>query len=335
MKPKVLVTRPIAAQVLSRIASECDMQCNDQDRPLTAAELADRLHDCEGVICHLTDRMTAALMDGAPALKVISNVAVGYDNIDVPAATERGVMVTNTPGVLTDTTADFAFALLLATARRVVEGDRFVRSGEWKEWRFDLLLGSDVHHATLGIIGLGRIGQAVARRARGFAMRVLYWAPRRAASQIERELGATYVEKDALLAESDFISVNAPLRPETRHLLGRAEFEKMKRTAIVINTARGPVIDERDLVEALQRNQIAGAGLDVFEEEPTVPSELAQMPNVVLAPHIGSASRQTRIRMAEMAAENLLAAVCGRTPPNIVNPQVLASHKSTSTAEAG
>ena len=273
----------------------------------------------------ITDRMDAALLEKAPHLKVIANVAVGYDNIDVPCATRLGIQVTNTPGVLTDTTADFAFALLLAAARRVAEADQFVRNGQWNEWRLDLLLGRDVHHSTLGIMGLGRIGRAVARRASGFNMKVLYWMPRRAALEVERENAATYVEKDVLLRESDFLSIHVPLNPETRHLIGKRELDQMKPTAILVNTARGPIVDEEALVHALREGRIAGAGLDVFEREPQVHPALLAMPNVVLAPHIASASIATRFRMAEMAAENLLAAVSGKVPPNLVNRELAAA----------
>jgi glyoxylate reductase len=322
MKPKVFITRPVPEAVLARIASECEMEWNREDRLLSREELAGRLAGSEGVLCQLTDRIDDVVMEQAPLLKVIANVAVGYDNIDVTSATRRGILVTNTPEVLTDTTADFAFALLLASARRVAEADQFVRSGQWKEWKLDLMLGTDAHHATLGIIGLGRIGRAVARRARGFSMNVLYSAPRRAGPQVEQELGVSYVEKDVLLRESDFISLHVPLKPETRHMIGQPEFDRMKPTAILINTARGPIVDEKALVEALQKGRIGGAGLDVFEDEPRPNPQLARLSNVVLAPHIGSASRQTRLRMAEMAAENLVAGVSGRIPPNLVNREL-------------
>lgn len=322
MKSKVFITRPIPEAVLAKIASECDVECNRQDRTLLRKELSECLAGRQGVLCHLTDRIDAAVMEKAPLLKVIANVAVGYDNIDVAFATKRGIFVTNTPDVLTDTTADFAFALLLAAARRVAEADQFVRSGQWKEWKLDLLLGSDAHHGTLGIIGLGRIGSAVARRARGFDMRVLYWMPRRARPEVEQELGVTYVQKDVLLRESDFISLHVPLKPETRHLIGRPEFDQMKPAAILINTARGPIVDEMSLAESLRDGRIGGAGLDVFEDEPRVNRQLLSLPNVVLAPHIGSASHQTRLRMAQIAAENLVVGSSGRIPPNLVNREL-------------
>ena len=333
MKPKVLLTRSTPAAVLAKIDARCDFDCNREDRPLTREEIAARIADRAGVLCHLTDRIDGAIMDRAPQLKVIANVAVGYDNIDVPAATARGILVTNTPDVLTDTTADFAFALLLAAARRVAEGDRFVRAGQWREWRFDLLLGTDVHHATLGIVGLGRIGAAVARRAHGFGMKILYWSPRRARPELERELGAAYVEKDTLLREADFISLHNPLRPETRHMIGRPEFALMKREAILINTSRGPVVDEEALVEALKDGRIAGAGLDVFEREPQLHPELVNFPSVVLTPHIVSASRQTRLRMVEVAAENLVAGATGEIPPNAVNRDAIAHDNSSAASK--
>ena len=288
-----------------------------------AEELAERLADRDGVLCQLTDRMDAALMEKAPSLRVIANIAVGYDNVDVASATRHGILVTNTPGVLTETTADFTFALLLAAARRVVEADRFVRAGQWKQWKLDLLLGKDVSLGSLGIIGLGRIGRAVARRARGFDMNVLYWQPRRADPEVEQQLSVRWVPQETLLREADFITLHVPLKPETHHLIGAAEFRQMKPTAILINTARGPVVDEEALAEALQQGRIRGAGLDVFEREPQVHPTLLTLPNVVLAPHIASASEATRRRMAEMAAGNLLAALRGDVPPNLVNPEAL------------
>jgi lactate dehydrogenase-like 2-hydroxyacid dehydrogenase len=253
---------------------------------------------------------------------VISNVAVGFDNVDVPAATAKGILVTNTPDVLTDTTADLAFALLLAAARRLVEGHHFVHSGQWTKWRIDLLVGQDVHHRTLGIFGMGRIGQAVARRARGFSMRLLYHDLRRAPEAVERELGVEYVEPEQLLREADFVSLHVPLSAETRHLIGARELSLMKPTAILVNSSRGPVVDEAALAEALAGRRIAAAGLDVFEREPQVEPLLLKLENVVLAPHIGSASVDTRLKMCMMAVENAAAAVNGRRPPNLLNPEV-------------
>lgn len=274
------------------------------------------------MICLLTDTIDGEVLGSNPDLKVVSNVAVGVDNIDVKTATSFGVMVTNTPGVLTETTADFAWALLMATARRLVEGDRFVRAGKWKEWMLMEFLGHDVQGKTLGICGLGRIGGAVARRAQGFKMRLLY-TQRHRNEAAEKELNATYADKMTLLRESDFVVLLLPLTPETHHYIGRKEIKAMKRTAILVNAARGPIVDEKALVEALKARRIAGAGLDVFEREPKVDRGLLGLPNVVLAPHIASASMETRTRMACMAAENCVAAVTGRRPPNLVNPEVL------------
>jgi glyoxylate reductase len=254
---------------------------------------------------------------------VVSNVAVGYNNIDVAAATARGIVVTNTPDVLTETTADFAWALLMATARRVVEADQYVRAGKFSRWEWELLWGSDVFGKTLGIIGFGRIGKAVARRGRGFGMRILYTDAVRADAAVERELGATFADKPTLLRESDFVTVHTPLLPETRHLIGAAELKMMKRTAYLINAARGPIVNEAQLVQALKEGWIAGAGLDVYEEEPKVHPGLLSLPSVVLAPHIASASSETRIKMGTLAMENCLAVLEGKTPPTPVNPEVL------------
>ena len=322
MKPAVFITRPIFESVLATIASQCEVKRNREDRTLSREELCAGLAGCQGVVCQLTDRMDRETMEHAPELRVIANIAVGYDNIDVPAATERGILVTNTPEVLTETTADFAFALLLAAARRLVEADGFARSGQWKQWKLDMLLGTDAHHSTLGIIGLGRIGRAVARRARGFAMQVLYSGPRRATPEIEQELDARYVSLETLLRESDFVTLHVPLKPATQHLIGAPQLALMKQTAILLNTTRGPIVDEAALVEALREGRIQAAGLDVFEREPEIHPGLLALPNVVLAPHIGSGSRQTRLRMVELAAENLLAALSGRIPPNLVNREV-------------
>ena len=323
MQPTVFITRPIFESVLTQIASQCEVKRNREDRTLSREELFAGLAGCQGVLCQLTDRMDREAMEHAPELRVIANIAVGYDNIDVASATERGILVTNTPEVLTETTADFAFALLLAAARRLVEADQFARSGQWKQWKLDMLLGTDAHHSTLGIIGLGRIGRAVARRAKGFQMTVLYSMPHRASPEVEQELGARYVPLETLLRESDFVSLHVPLKPETRHLIGAPQLALMKPTAILINTTRGPVVDEAALVEALREGRIQGAGLDVFECEPEIHPGLAGLSNVVLAPHIGSGSRQTRLRMVELAAENLLAALNGHIPPNLVNRGVV------------
>lgn len=322
MPPKILITRtlPEEALVLAQARATVDLYRGPQ--PLPKAELISRLRDRAGLVCLITETIDAEVLS-APALKVVANVAVGYNNIDVAAATARGIVVTNTPDVLTETTADFAWALLMATARRVVEGDQYVRAGKFTQWEWELLWGTDVHGKTLGILGFGRIGKAMARRARGFGMRVLYHDTVRADAAAERELGATYVDKATLLKESDFVTLHALLSPETRHLIGAAELRQMKRTAYLINASRGPCVNEADLAQALKEGRIAGAGLDVYEEEPKVQPGLLSLPNVVLAPHIASASRETRVGMATLAVENCLAVLEGKTPPTPVNPEVL------------
>ncbi len=291
------------------------------DLPLDEAYIRQAAEGCVGIVSQLMDPIRDGVLS-TPGLKIVSNVAVGFDNIDVPAATTRKVMVTNTPGVLDDATSDFAFTLLMATARRVVEADYFARSGQFKGWAIDMMLGADVFNATLGIIGIGRIGRGMAHRAKGFNMRVLYYDPYPLPPDAEQQLGATRVELARLLAESDFISVHVPLTPETQHLLSTPQFGQMKGTAIVINTSRGPVIDEAALVEALTAKKIAGAGLDVYEREPAIHPGLIPMPNVVLAPHIASATVRTRSEMSAMAARNMATAVRGGRPPNLLNPEV-------------
>ena len=322
MKPKVLITRMLPQPALDIVFTHCDVDLNRRDVRYTKQQLLRRLKRKAGMICLLTDAIDAAVLRSNPHLKVVSNVAVGIDNIDLRAATQHGIMVTNTPGVLTETTAEFAWALLMAAARRVVEGDRFVRAGKWKEWMLMGFLGRDLFGKTLGICGLGRIGSAVARRARGFNMRIAYTQRHRNEAK-ERELDATYVDKTTLLKESDFVVLVLPLTPETRHYIGPKELKGMKATAILVNVARGPIVDEKALVHALKTKTIAGAGLDVFEREPKVQRGLLRLPNVVLAPHIASASMETRTRMACMAAENCVAALTGQRPPNLVNPEIL------------
>ena len=328
MKPTIFITQPVFEPVVQELSKYCTVTRNTEDGPPPRDVLFAALAGCHGVLTQLNDRMDGEAMDHAPDLRVIANIAVGYDNIDVPAATARGILVTNTPGILTDTTADMAFALLLAAARRLIEGDRFARSGQWKRWKLDLLLGTDAHHATIGIVGLGRIGQAMARRARGFAMPILYSSPRRAAPEVEQELAARHVPLETLLQESDFVSLHCPLRPDTRHLIGAPELALMKTTAILINTTRGPVVDEAALADALRQGRIRAAGLDVFEKEPEIHPGLLSLDNVVLAPHMGSGSRQTRLRMVEVAAQNLLAALRGEAPPNLLNPKALPSRRA-------
>ncbi len=325
MKPKLLVTRHIYPEAIAILREHADIDYNDSSAGLGADGLAAAAAGAQAIVSQLTDRMDARLMDAAPELKVIANVAVGYDNVDVPAATERGIVVTNTPGVLTDTTADFAFTLLMAAARRVTEAERFLRSGKWHQWEIDMMCGHDIHHHTLGILGLGRIGRAVARRARGFDMRVLYNDQNRASEADERALGIEFTDVRSLLRDADFVSLHVPLSDATRHYIGADELASMKPGAILVNTSRGPVVDEEALADALERGSIAGAGLDVFENEPAVSPRLLALDNVVLAPHIASASIKTRTRMCTMAAENAVAVLAGNRPDNPVNPEVFES----------
>jgi glyoxylate reductase len=306
-------------EVISLIEREHQVESYQEDPPLDRLSLLRRVADKEGLLCTLTDRIDAELLDGAPSLKVIANYGVGFEHIDLAGATRRGIPVTNTPGVLTDATADLAFALILATARRIAAGDRRVREGKFTYWAPLLFLGQEVSKKTLGLIGLGRIGQAVAQRARGFGMRVLYHSRTRLAPAAEQELQVAYALRETLLQEADFVSLHVPLTPETRHLIGRRELELMKPTAFLINTARGPVVDEAALVEALRRGQLGGAGLDVYEREPELSPGLTDLDNVVLLPHLGSATIETRTRMGFMAAENLLAGLRGERPPNCLN----------------
>ncbi len=319
MKRSVLVTKRVYPEAVEFLRQRYEVDYVDSDEGLTPEQLRERVKGKSAIVSQLTDRFDAALIGQLEGVRAIANVAVGYDNIDVAAATERGIQVTNTPDVLTETTADFAFSLLMAAARRVVEGHQFVHSGLWSRWTIDLLVGQDIHHRTLGIFGMGRIGQAVARRGRGFSMRILYSDAQRAPAAVEAELGAEFVPKEQLLREADFVSLHIPLLPSTRKLIGAAELRMMKPTAILVNTARGPVVDEAALAEALARRIIAGAGLDVFEAEPAVHPKLLELSNVVLAPHIASASVETRRRMSMMAAENAAAAIEGRRPPNLLN----------------
>ena len=322
-RPAVLISRqlPEAAVQLARSRAEVDAYA--KDAPMPRAELLERLTGKQGLICVISEVIDEALLAARPGLRVVSNVAVGYNNVDVAACTRRGVVVTNTPDVLTDTTADFAWTLLMATARRLVEADRYTREGRFRQWEYMLLLGGDVHGKTLGVVGFGRIGRAMARRALGFGMRVLYQDAVPADADTERTLNATRVDLATLLRESDFVTLHTPLIAETRHLINADSLRTMKKTAYLINAARGPVVDEAALVLALTEGRIAGAGLDVFEEEPTVHPGLIGLPNVVLAPHIASASHETRLKMATLAVENCLAVLEGKTPPTPVNPEVL------------
>jgi len=322
VKPKIFATHRLFDPARTILQENCDAEYwEKQERP-PREEVLRRVKDKEGLICLLTEKVNDELLLAATKLKIAANVAVGFDNIDVAACTRRGVIATNTPGVLDETTADFAWTLLMAVARRLGEGDALARSGDWKGWDLDQLVGTDVWGKTLGIVGFGRIGKAMARRASGFRMKVIYTDAVRATAEAEQEVRAEYRDINALLAESDFISIHTPLLPETRGLFNAAKFERMKRTAFLVNTSRGPVVDEAALVAALESGKIAGAALDVFEKEPAIHPGLNRR-NVVLAPHIASASLETRTRMACMAAENVIATFEGRRPANILNPEVL------------
>lgn len=324
-KQKVFVSRIIAREALDKIAGTAEMEVWQEGLPPPYEILLEKAREADGLLTLLTDRMDANLMSNSPNLKVISNMAVGYDNIQVDEATKHGIVVGYTPGVLTETTADFAFTLLMAAARRVVEADGYTRQGKWKTWEPMVLLGHDINHATLGIIGLGRIGSGLARRARGFDMKVIYYDSVRQSREEETGLDIEYVpELPALLSRSDFISVHVPLTPETSHLIGADEFAKMKPTAVFINTSRGPVVDQQALYEALKTGEIFAAAIDVTETEPIPPDDpLLTLSNIIIAPHIASASFPTRTKMALMAAENLLSGLRGEPPPNCVNPEAL------------
>jgi glyoxylate reductase len=312
MPKSIFISNVLPAEARAMIPKDYPVEYNDTDTPLPKAELIRRLRGKDALICHIISAVDDEVLAAVPGLTVVCNVAVGFNNIDVAACRKRGVVVTNTPDVLTETTADFAWALLMAAARRVVEADRFARSDQWTRWQWDLLWGNDVHGKTLGIIGFGRIGRAVARRASGFDMRVLYHDTVRADAAAERDLRATWVERDALLRESDFVSLHTLLIPETKHLINERTLRLMKKTAILVNAARGPIVDEAALVRALTEGWIAGAGLDVFEEEPKVHPGLLPLTNVVLAPHIASASLDTRLAMATLAVRNCLAVLEGK-----------------------
>ncbi len=314
MAKSVFISSTLPREAVGLIPRDFTLDYNNSEVPLSKAELVSRLNGKDGLICHIISTIDEEVLASAPTLKVVANVAVGYNNIDVAAAKRRGVIVTNTPDVLTETTADFAWTLLMATARRVVEADHYARSGRWTAWKWDLLWGADVHGTTLGIVGFGRIGRAVARRALGFNMRVLYHDAVRADAAVERELSATATDLETLLREADFVTLHTNLTPETRHLIGERTLRLMRKSAIVVNAARGPIVDEAALAQALREGWIAGAGLDVFEEEPRIHPDLLPLQNVVLAPHIASASRDTRIAMATLAVRNCVAVLEGKAP---------------------
>lgn len=323
-KPKVFVTRAIPEEGLSVVREFCDVYIWPEELPPPREVILEHVRGADGILSLLTSKMDAEVMDTAgPQLKVISNYAVGFDNIDVPEATKRRIPIGNTPGVLTDTTADFAFTLLMAAARRVVEGDKYTRAGKWKTWMPKLLLGVDIHGATLGVIGFGRIGKAVAKRALGFDMKVLYYDPINPNDPDAESLRARSVDLDTLLRESDFVSLHTPLTDDTHHLIDTDTLAKMKSIAVLINTARGPIVDPDALYTALKEGAIAYAALDVTEPEP-IPfdSPLLELDNIIIAPHIASGSKATRDKMARMAADNLLAGLRGEPLPNCVNPEV-------------
>ena len=321
-KPKVLATHSLFEEARKILDAACDVQYWDQTERPPREEVLRGVKDKEGLVCLLTEKVNDELLRAAPKLRIAANVAVGFDNIDVDACTRRGVVATNTPGVLDETTADFAWTLMMGVARRLSEGESLARSGNWKGWNLDQLCGADVWGKTLGIVGFGRIGRAMARRAQGFQMKVIYTDAQRAPEDVEKPLNAEFRDMNALLAEADFISLHVPLLPETRGLFDAPKFFRMKPTAYLINTSRGPVVDEAALVAALENKKIAGAALDVYENEPFIHPGLKRS-NVVLAPHLASASIETRTRMAVMAANNVVALFKGQMPPNMLNPGVL------------
>ena len=323
MKPKVLVTREVFDETLAFLEQHCEVESNQPDAPFDPDTLARKLADKDGLVCALTDRVDAKVLAGATRLRVVANIAVGYNNIDVAACSARGIMATNTPGVLDDSTADLAWTLILGAARRATELERRVRAGEWTGWKLKQWLGVDVHHATLGVYGMGRIGQAIAKRAAGFEMKVIYHNRQRLDPEKEKPLGATYVTKEELLRQADFLVLQMPYSPETHHVIGAAELQLMKPTAILVNSTRGGVVDDAALVAALKGGVIRAAGLDVFEGEPALNPAFLTLDNVVLLPHVGSSTEATRQAMAMTAAKNAVAALAGETPPNLVNPEVL------------
>jgi glyoxylate reductase len=326
-RPKIFATHRLPTSAVEVLSARCDVLEHGESTIVRPDELAAicREQGIEGILL-IGGRVTADVVREGTQLRAVSSASVGFDHIDLAACTARRIAVTTAVGSLEETTADLAFALMLAVARRIVEADRYVRDNRWKQWQWDLLWGANVHHKTLGIIGFGSIGQAVARRGRGFAMRILYHARRRVAQEIEAELQAQHVELESLLRESDFVSLHVPLTPETHHLIRARELHWMKLTAFLINTARGRVVDEEALVDALKNGQIRGAGLDVYEREPRIHAELLKLENVVLAPHIGSGTDETRNEMAKVAAENLVASLNGQRSPSLINPEVLSAY---------
>ena len=324
-RKSVYVTRAIPEENIDELRKHFDVEVNPDDRALSKDELKQKLKGRHAAISLLTDTIDGEVLDAAgPQLRIVANYAVGFNNFDVAAATQRNVVLTNTPGVLDDATATHTMTLLLATARRIAESDKFVRDGKWQGWAPMFFVGLDVERKNLGIAGLGRIGKAVAKRARGFGMNIIYSDVKRDAD-FEKAFGATYVDKDTLIRESDFLTMHVPLTDETRHYIGAKELKAMKKTAVLINASRGPVVDEIALVQALKNGEIWGAGLDVFEDEPKLASGLIDLPNVVVVPHIASATPQTRIAMGEIAVNNIIKVLNGQVPDTCVNPEVLKS----------
>src|SRR5690554_778998 len=321
-KPKVFLTRKLPAEVMERLTEETELEVNPEDRVLSKEEIMKGLKGKDALLCLLTDEIDKEVLSSNPELKIVANYAVGYNNVDVESASSMGIPVTNTPGVLTETSADLAFTLMMAVSRRVVEADAYLRSGQWGGWGPLQYLGPDVHGAVLGIVGLGRIGKAVAKRAKGFGMAIKYWNRTRLSDEEEQREELEYLPLDQLLKVSDFVSLHVAFAPETTHLISEKEFDLMKPSSVIINTSRGAVVDEKALVKALKDRKIWGAGLDVFENEPSVEEELLTMKNVVLLPHLGSASFATRTKMGIMALENILAAWKGDKIPNLVNKEL-------------
>jgi glyoxylate reductase len=328
MKKKVLVTGRLPEEIMADLQRHYDVIANKEDHPMEHTAIARAIEDREGLLCMLSDTIDGKLMDRAPNLKVIAGMGEGFNHIDLKAATSKGIMVSNTPGANTEAAADLAFGLMLATARRIVEADHRTRAGEFKYWAPLLFLGRMVSGKTLGLVGMGKIGQAMVQRAKGFAMRVIYFDPRRLDPARERALCIEYADLRTLLKTADFISLHVPLMPDTKHLIGEAEFALMKKTAYLINASRGPIVNEKALVIALRKGQIAGAGIDVYENEPSLSPGLAEIPNAVLTPHIGSATLESRTAMATQAALNLKEGMSGKMLPNIVNPQVSLNRRS-------
>ncbi|MFH0971579.1 MAG: D-glycerate dehydrogenase [Candidatus Micrarchaeota archaeon] len=322
-RPKVFVTRPLPGNALHELRKHCDIEMQEEDRLAKREEIAEGIKGKDALLCLLTDKIDGDLMDQNPNLKIISNYAVGFDNIDIPAATHRKILVTNTPGVLTETTADLTMGLLLAAARRIVESDKFTREARYEGWGPSMLLGVDVYGKTLGVVGLGRIGRAVATRAyRGFGMNIIYNDPQED-FEFNKEFNAKFVGMDSLITDSDFISIHVPLTPKTKHMFKEKQFHMMKKNAVLVNTSRGAIIEQAALAKALKEKRIFAAALDVYEDEPRVPVELIPLSNVIMVPHIGSASLETRSKMADMAVQAILDFFSGKMPVNAINKEVM------------